>query len=214
MADEQARLAAVKVQRAHGPGGQAVGRVQRAVHIGVLAVAGKGFYDPESAPGRWYAAGYAVTVFVMVAAYIANSAAILSVPPVMVQSVTSINSFGDSPNKFPTYGRRLVCCALNRTADLTFLSLSYPSVPVVVVDDHNNVGVSALFPYITNGTCDGAIGTDAELAFALNEFGDPKGNWCGLQTVGGSLSFVIQAIPITSDTTKFRRARPPLQPAF
>jgi hypothetical protein len=131
-------------------------------------------HDPASSSGRAYLLGNALSNFLLVAIYIATLTAWLSAGPRFSVPPATIND---------VMTQQLPLCIRNLTAQITWMSVYYPTLPsslyVLTGTSSNSVleGVNA-------GSCAAGLSTSTDLAAFLSPLEDPTGIYCNLKTSG------------------------------
>ena len=146
--------------------------------LGHFVTNNSALFQTVTMPGRILRTTYSFTILLIVSAYVANLAAVLSVQNVPVGLINSISDFPAQNAK---------ACVLNNSAAFTFARTYYPSVDLLPV---NGYDVSDVVQAVQNPNvpCSGAIAADVDAEFLFGEKGDPLGSLCSYAIVGANLN--------------------------
>ena len=145
-------------------------------------------FRAESLPGRIYRTFWAFVILLTIFSYLANLSAFMSVLP---SPAAVIGDIGD----FALKGRP--ACILNQPDDLAFMAANYPGTQLHIVDSVHGTDLlrAVVDPSIP---CTAGVGPDVLLTYLLGSAGDPDGQWCDVELVGGPLSSGFYAIPFST----------------
>ena len=172
--------------------GSEVEAVGQSVYLAAMGAVLKEMYSPSTAAGRVYTGTKSFCIFLLISMYIANLAAVFTTGDSIDQPVSGLSDF--APNAVPL-------CTLDDDSTLSWLQLNAPvlfSRGLVVTP---STDLASSLSGVLAGTCAGAMGTSADVAFALGSEGDPNGNFCDLVPVGQVMGNSFISVPFTSDTT-------------
>ena len=145
-------------------------------------------FRAESLPGRIYRTFWAFVILLTIFSYLANLSAFMSVLPSAAAVIAGIEDFA-------TKGRP--ACILDQPDDLAFMAANYPATSLHIVPSVHGTDLlrAVLDPAIP---CTAGVAPDVLLSFLLGSVGDPGGQWCDVELVGGPLSSGFYAIPFSS----------------
>ena len=145
-------------------------------------------FRAETLPGRIYRTFWAFVILLTIFSYLANLSAFMSVLPSAAAVIGGIDDFA-------LKGRP--ACILSEPDDLAFMAANYPGTSLHVVPGTHGTDLlrAVLDPTIP---CTAGVAPDVLLSFLLGSVGDPGGQWCGVELVGGPLSSGFYAIPFSS----------------
>lgn len=140
-------------------------------------------HNPTTFPARVLTFVKTFTMWILMAAYLANFSAGLATKPKAFQKVTGFATFSDLG---------LPLCVRNNAVHLQVMAAVYPAVPLTVVGPATTDVLDA----VLNGTCAGGMGNDLELRWAMGA-GDVQAKYCPLEYVGDpSLATFQFGVPI------------------
>ena len=139
-------------------------------------------FAPKTAAGRLLGICQAFAIFLLIAFYTANLAAILIQGAPSVQPIKSIADF---------VSLNAPACILAKSEYINFMALNYPTVKTTLIPG----SIYSLLDAILDGTCLGAVAPDVVIKYALGPDGDAAGAYCGLETKGELLNAAFYAIP-------------------
>ena len=177
--------------------GSEVEAVGQSVFLAAMGAVLKEMYAPSTAAGRVYTGTKSFCIFLLISMYIANLAAVFTTGDSIDQPVSGLSDF--APNAMPL-------CTLSDDSTLSWLQLNAPVLfnRGLVVTPATDLASS--LNGVLAGTCAGAMGTSADVAFALGSEGDPNGVFCNLVPVGQVMGNSFISVPFTSDTTQLPSA--------
>jgi len=165
--------------------------VGQSVYLSAMGAVLKEMYAPTTAAGRLYTGTNALSIFLLISMYIANLAAVFTLGNTVTQPVSGLPDFAS--NAVPV-------CTLDDDTTLAWLQLAAPTLfnrGLVVTPA---MDLASSLNGVLAGTCAGALGSSADVAFALGSQGDPSGQYCNLVSVGQPLGNSFLAFPFTADT--------------
>ena len=160
--------------------------VSHATFLSSMSVVGTNNNVPTTTSGRIHAVVAAFSLWVVMAAYLANLASQLTTRPTPYQRVKGFNTFAYQP-----------LCVRNNSIQLHFMATEYPNIPLQIT----GTTTMSMLQAVLDGTCLGGLEDELLLRWLLGP-GDPSGLLCGIDYVGSpSATAYPFGLPVSAAVT-------------